>query len=134
MTRLISLKCAIKFELIEFEFEFEFEFKLELKLEFKLKFELEFSESEWAESESVESEWAESRSAKSEWAESEWTESESAESEWAESKCLCIFYFRECRRIICDSLEWRRKIEKSREYDNEKHTLTWSTLYCDQEW
>jgi hypothetical protein len=94
MTRLISLKFAIKFESIEFE--------------------LESLESEWAESEWAESEWTES-----EWAKSEWTESE-----WTESKCFCIFYFR----------EWRRKIEKSREYDSEEHTLTWSALYCDREW
>ncbi len=114
MTRLISLKFAIKFESIEFELEF---------LE-SIEFELELFESEWAKSEWAESEWAES-----EWAESEWTESE-----WTESKCLCIFYFRECRKTICDFLEWRRKIEKSREYDNEEHTLIWSTLCRDRKW
>ncbi len=114
MTRLISLKFAIKFESIEFEFEF-FE---------SVEFEFELFESKWAKSEWAESEWAES-----EWAESEWTESK-----WTKSKCFYIFYFRECRRTICDFLEWRRKIEKSREYDSEKHTLIWSTLSCDQEW
>jgi hypothetical protein len=128
MTRLISLKFAIKFEFEFFE-SVEFEFEL---------FESEWTESEWAKSEWAESEWAESEWAESEWAESEWAESEWAESEWAESewtksKCLCIFYFRECRRTICNFLEWRRKIEKFREYDSEKHTLTWSTLCCDRE-
>jgi hypothetical protein len=118
MTRLISLKFAIKFELEFLE---------------SVEFELESFESEWAESKWAKSEWAESEWAESEWAESEWAESKWAESEWTKSKCLCIFYFRECRKTICNSLEWRRKIEKSREYDSEEHTLTWSTLCCDRE-
>jgi hypothetical protein len=144
MTRLISLKCAIKFESIEFKLEFfesvdfEFEFFQSVDFEFEffelVEFELEFSESEWAESESAESEWAESEWAESESAESESAKSESAKSEWVESKCFCIFYSRECRRTICDSFEWRCKIEKSREYDSEEHTLTWSTLCRDREW
>jgi hypothetical protein len=134
MTRLISLKFAIKFESIEFEFKF-FE-SVEFEFEF---FESEWTESEWAESEWTESEWAESEWAESEWAESrwaesEWTKSKWTKSKWTKSKCLCIFYFRKYRKTTCDFLEWRRKIEKSRKYDSEEHTLTWSTLCCDREW
>jgi hypothetical protein len=124
MTRLISLKFAIKFELIEFELEF-FE---------SIEFEFEFLESEWAESEWTKSEWTKSEWTESKWTKSKWAESKWTESKWTKLKCFCIFYFRECRRTICNFLEWRRKIEKSREYNNEEHTLTWSTLCCDREW
>jgi hypothetical protein len=75
MNRLISLKFAIKFESIEFEFEFLE--SVELKFEFleSVELEFEFFESEWAESEWAESEWTESEWAESEWTESKWTES-----------------------------------------------------------
>jgi hypothetical protein len=124
MTRLISLKLAIKFELEFFE---------------SVEFEFEFLESEWAKSEWAESEWAKSKWAESEWTKSEWTESKWAElkwtkSEWTKLKCFCIFYFRECQKTIYDFFEWRRKIKKFREYDNEKHTLIWLTLCYDREW
>jgi hypothetical protein len=76
MTRLISLKFAIKFELEFFE---------------SIEFEFEFFESKWAESEWAESEWTESEWAELEWTESKWTESEWTESRWTESKWHFLF-------------------------------------------
>ncbi len=101
-----------------------------------VKFEFEFPESEWAESASAKSEWAKSKSAESKWAESEsaeseWAESESTKSKWTKSKCLYLFHFREYRRTICDSFEWRRKIDWIRQwrtYADLINIVSWSRM------
>jgi hypothetical protein len=61
---------------------------------------------------------------------------QSIQFEWVDSILIFIFIFysREYRETIYDFVEKHREIEKSRKYDREENTLTWSTLYRDREW